>query len=136
MRHLLICCFRWSDFYDGESELSHYEVCLGKESGECDENDYKVVGLNTTYTFENLTLHHKDVYQVTVRVINTAGLSTQETSNPALIDLTPPRLSEYKGGNSSNSKGICNASLELCNENTASGKLLHSLLKNLSYEKI
>ena len=85
--------------------------------------------MNATHTFNNLTFGHKDEYYVTVRVTNTVALSTEQTSNGVMIDLTAPEPIEHRHGNSSNSNGICNAALETCNEETSSGNSSHSHLK-------
>ena len=81
---------RWGSFYDPESEVSHYEICLGNAQEECNEIDYVPVGLNTTYTFNALELRHNEEYYVTVKVTNIVGISTKILSNGVKIDLTPP----------------------------------------------
>ena len=94
--------FRWGNFYDHESELSHCEVCLGKSQGECDEIDYILIGLNSTYEFNDLKLGHKDVYYVTIKISNVVGLSSQMASIGVEIDLTPPEPVKHMSGSSSN----------------------------------
>ena len=94
--------YRWGNFYDSESDLSHYEICLGKSQGECDETEYLLVGLNTTHTFNELKLRHREEYYATVKNSNRAGLSTTVTSNGVKIDLTPPELVKHMRGSSSN----------------------------------
>ena len=81
------------------------------------------MGLNTTYTFNNLTLRHKGEYYVTVNVSNMVGLSTGVTSNGIKIDFTPPEPVEHMTGGSSNSDGVCNALFDSCNGET--GNLPH-----------
>jgi hypothetical protein len=105
--------------YDSESEISNYEICLGRSQGECDEIDYLLVGLNTTYTFDNLALRHKENYYVTVKVNNMAGLSTRVTSNGIKIDITPPEPVKNMRGSSSNIDGVCNTLFDSCNEETS-----------------
>ena len=97
-----ILFFRWGNFYDPESELSHYEICLGKSQGECDEIDYIFVGLNTTYEFNDLKLYHKEEYYVTIKINNMVGLSTQMTSSGVQIDRTPPKPVKHISESSSN----------------------------------
>ena len=101
--------------------MSHYEICLGKSQGECDEVDYVQVGVNTTYTFNNLKLQHKEEYYVTVKVSNIVGLSTQVTSNSLKIDLSPPAPVNHMKGSSSDSNSACNALFESCNEESSLG---------------
>ena len=93
---------RWGGSYDPDSELSYYEICLGKSQGECDEIDYVFVGLNTTYEFYDLKLRHEEEYHVTVKIGNIVGLSSQMTSSGAKIDLTPPKPVKHMSGSSSN----------------------------------
>lgn len=94
--------FRWGNCYDPESELSYYEICLGKSKGECDEIDYLFVGLNTAHKFNDLKLRHKEEYYVTIKIINIVGLLTQMTSNGVKIDRTPPKPVKHMSGTSSN----------------------------------
>ncbi len=115
--------FSWGNFYDPESELSHYEICLGKSQGECDEIGNIPLELNTTYALNNLTLRHKEEYYVTVTVSNIAGLSTSVTSNGIKIDRTPPEPIRHMTGTSSTSGSVCNVLFDSCNEET--GDLPH-----------
>lgn len=101
---ILIYLFRWGNFYDPESEVSHYEVCLGNAHEECNEIDYVLVGLNTTYTFNALKLRHNEENYVTVKVSNAVGLTTKVISNGLKIDLTPP--GPIMGGRSCNSDSV------------------------------
>ena len=108
----------WGNFYDPESELSGYEICLGKSQGECDEIGNLPVGLNTTYSFHNLSLRHKEEYYVSVKASNMVGLSTKVTSNGIKVDLTPPKPVWHKTGSSD---GVCNGVFGSCDEQTSAG---------------
>lgn len=108
--------FSWGSFYDPESKLTHYEICLGTAQGECDEINYLSVGLNTTYTFDDLKLHHKEEYYVTIKAINVVGLSTKSTSNGIKIDLTPPEPVKHISGSFSDFDEICYSPFDSCNE--------------------
>jgi hypothetical protein len=115
--------FRWESFTDVESDISQFEVCLGTAQAECDEVDYKSVGLDTVYDFNELKLRHDETYYVTVKATNNAGLSTQATSDEIKIDVTPPRPVKMMSGSSLDLEEVCSpASAGSCNT-TTSGKL-------------
>lgn len=79
------------------------------------------MGLNTSYTFSDLKLRHKEEYYVTVKVSNMVGLSTQVTSNAVRIDLTPPQVVEHMSGTSFNLNSVCNPLFDSCNEKPSTG---------------
>ena len=117
--------FSWENFYDPESELLNYKICLGESRGKCDEIDNVLVGLNTTYTFQNLALRHGKEYYVSVTANNRVGLSTKVTSNVIKVDLTPPAPVEHMTGNLD---GVCNQEFaDSCNQKTPSGDSPHSI---------
>jgi hypothetical protein len=116
------CIFSWGNFYDPESKLSHYEICLGKSQGECDEIDNVLVELGTTYTFSNLALRHNEEYYVSVTASNMAGLSSKVTSTGIKVDLTPPQPVKHMTGSLDN---ICNRNFDSCEEETLPGYLPH-----------
>ena len=115
--------FSWGSFYDPESELSGYKICLGKSQGECDEIDNVPVGLNTTYSFHNLSLRHEEKYFVSVTASNMVGLSTKITSNSIKVDLTPPKPAGHMSGSSN---GVCNGVFGSCDEQTLPGNCFFS----------
>ena len=117
-----LCIFSWGNFYDPESKLSGYQICLGKSQGECDEITNVLVGLSTTYTFRNLALRHKEEYYVSVTASNMVGLSTKVTSNGIKVDLTPPEPVKHMTGSLDR---LCNGGFDNCDEETLSGDWLH-----------
>ena len=107
---------------DPESDISQYEICLGTTQGECDEIDFRSVGLNTTHNFTELKLRHQETYYVTVRATNNAGLSTQVTSDEIKIDVTPPQPVKGMSGISLDLEKICSAASGGSCNTTISGK--------------
>ena len=108
---------------DPESDISQYEICLGTTQGECDEIDFRSVGLDTTHNFTELKLRHQETYYVTVRATNNAGLSTQATSDEIKIDVTPPQPVKGMSGISSNLDEICSGVSGVSCNTTTTGKL-------------
>ena len=92
---------------DAESDISQYDVCLGTRQEECDEIDFRSVGLNTNYSFTGHKLRHQETYYVTVKATNNAGMSTLASSNEIKIDVTPPLPVKQMGGISSDLEEIC-----------------------------
>ena len=107
---------------DPESDISQYEICLGTTQGECDEIDFRSVGLNTTHNFTELKLRHQETYYVTVRATNNAGLSTQVTSDEIKIDVTPPQPVKEMSGISLDLEEICSVASGGSCKTTISGK--------------
>ena len=103
----LLC--RWEDFLDLESEISGYEICLGTTQGDCEIKEFENIGMNTTHTFSDVTLVHKQTYYVTVKAVNNAGLWTLGTSDEIYVDLTPPYLVSRGNGVSSDVDDLCNS---------------------------
>lgn len=84
----------WYGFWDKESSISKYYICLGNQSGSCDVIDWKDVGLQTFYRFDNVNLVHASKYYVTVIAENHAGLkSIASSSGEIFIDKTGRFLS-------------------------------------------
>jgi hypothetical protein len=111
---------------DPESNISQYEICLGTSQGECDEIDFRSVGLNTTHNFTELKLRHQETYYVTVRATNNAGLSTQVTSDEIKIDITPPQPVKEMSGISSDLEEICSETPGGSCNTTISGKTMYN----------
>lgn len=107
---------------DSETDISGYEVCLGTTQGDCDEIDFRSVGLDAAHNFTGLQLRHQESYYVTVKATNNAGMSTQMSSDEIKIDVTPPQPVEKISGVSLDLDAICNpASGGSCNK-TVPGK--------------
>ena len=113
--------FRWENFIDAESDISKYEVCLGTTKEECDEIDFRFVGLKMNYTFTRLKLRHQETYYVTVKGTNNVGMSTLVSSNQINIDLTPPHPVKQLSGVSFDLEEICRNAIseDSCNKNSS-----------------
>ena len=120
---LFLLLLRWENFYDPESDIAGYEICLGSIQGECDEIDFRSVGHSTTHTLTGLGLRHQEMYYVTVKAKNKAGLATQVTSSEIKIDVTLPKVVKGMSGSSSDLDDVC-ARIALGNQTckTTTGK--------------
>lgn len=76
---------------DPESGIFSYEYCIGTEPGLANVAPWLNVGSATQHTRTGLALADKQVYYITVRAINGAGLAGPEVSSDGIIaDATPP----------------------------------------------
>ncbi|KAL9987460.1 hypothetical protein ACROYT_G001773 [Oculina patagonica] len=82
----------WTPFTDVESGILNYEVCLSSHLQNCTVTAFIDVGLNTSYTIDDLHLTHGKTYYTIVRGTNGIGVSSETNSNGFLIDLTLPTL--------------------------------------------
>lgn len=80
----------WKGFYDAESGISRYEVCVGTMEGVCDVSAYRSVGLSTATVVRNLNLTQNATYFTTVQVTNGAGQTSFSSASGTTIDQTPP----------------------------------------------
>ena len=79
----------WSGFWDKETAIMKYHVCLGNHSSSCEAADWEDVGRSTEYTFKNIDLQSDGTYYVSVVAENQAGLkSAVESSQGIYIDKT------------------------------------------------
>jgi len=75
----------WDGFWDKETLISKYYICLGNQSGSCDVVDWKDVGLQTSYRFENVDLVHGSTYYVSLVAENQAALKSIVTSSQGIV---------------------------------------------------
>jgi hypothetical protein len=73
-------------------ELSHYEVSIGYTTGSTEILDSLNIGLNTTYTVENLDLKYSDVYYLSIKAIDKAGNESGVLSSSSFQVFTPKTL--------------------------------------------
>ncbi|XP_031557393.1 uncharacterized protein LOC116294015 [Actinia tenebrosa] len=86
---------RWHGFWDKESSVSKYFVCLEEGlSGICDHiTNFTDVGNLTDYSFKGIDLKHNTRYYVFVIAENGAGLQSNAVSSVGvLMDATAPLL--------------------------------------------
>jgi hypothetical protein len=76
-------------FWDRESLISKYYICLSKLSGSCNFVNFTDIGNLTEYTFKGISLQHNTKYYVSVIAENEAGLrSSIASSDGVLMDAT------------------------------------------------
>ena len=79
----------WEGFWDKESGVSKYLVCIGTQPGECDVRNFTEVMNSTRFSFEDSTLLHEETYFVSVVAENRAGLrSAVKSSDGVVVDKT------------------------------------------------
>jgi len=80
---------RWNGFWDKETSILKYYVCLGKRSGSCEVVNLTDIGQRTAYRFKSIELQHAATYYVSVVAENEAGLKSIITSSDGIfIDKT------------------------------------------------
>ena len=80
----------WDVFFDAESGIAKYSVCLGSSKGKCNIREKTGRTNSTERHFASLHLKHRDSYYCSVWGTNRAGLSAFSTSDGVLVDLTAP----------------------------------------------
>lgn len=87
---------RWHGFFDLESGVSGYSVCVGTEPMLCDATELVSVWNTSSYTWYDLSLVHDEEYFVSIKSTNNAGVSTNFTaSQPIAVDRTGTRCYRY-----------------------------------------
>ena len=80
---------QWNGFWDKESGIQTFYVCVGTQEGECNMRNFTEVRNSTTYTFQDLQLVQGETYFVSVKAENGAGLTSDtETSGGIVVDKT------------------------------------------------
>lgn len=90
---------KWYGFKDNESALDHYEwaVCQATTKGIC-FGPYVNVGSNTTSNIDVQGIEFGVSYVVVIHAFNKAGLFSEATSNPFIVDnLSPSAGTVYDG---------------------------------------
>ena len=79
----------WDGFWDKESGVSKYFVCIGTQPGECDVKNFTEVMNSTRFSFEDSALLHEKTYFVSVVAENRAGIrSVVISSDGVIVDKT------------------------------------------------
>ena len=79
----------WYGFWDKETGISKYFVCIGTQPGECDVRNFTEVLNSTRFSFEDSALLHEETYFVSVVAENRAGLrSVVKSSDGVIVDKT------------------------------------------------
>jgi hypothetical protein len=88
----------WSTFADTESGIAGYEWAIGTTSGGTNVQAFTSVGLATSATNSALVLTNGQIYYVTVRATNNAGLTLNRTSDGVTVDTSGPTAGTVRDG--------------------------------------
>ena len=119
---------RWQNFFDPESDIAQYEICLGTTQETCNEIDFQYVGRKTNHTLTKLRLRHHETYFVTIKATNKAGMSTLVSSDEIKIDLTAPLLIKQIVEHSADINNNCSNGVGKCNTTQGTNMRRLSLL--------
>jgi len=87
---------KWNGFWDKESGIQAYYVCVGTLPGKCNSKNITNVMDSTTYTFQDLQLVQSKTYFVSVVAENRAGLTGDvKTSDGIVVDRTGMHTNYY-----------------------------------------
>ena len=79
----------WSGFFDKESRVEKYYLCVGTQPAECNIMNFTDLGNASSYTLRNLQLLEGETYFVSMRAKNRAGLvSDVKSSSGVIVDKT------------------------------------------------
>lgn len=79
----------WSGFLDKESGVKKYHLCVGTQPGECNVMNFTDVGNSTSYTLQDLPLVQGEMYFVSIKAENRAGLTSDvKSSSGVAVDKT------------------------------------------------
>ena len=83
---------RWIGFYDIQSDIKSYNVCLSSEQRQCNVLPEMIVYRGAEVLLSNLSLHANTTYSARLEACNNVGLCTTVTSNDFRVDVTPPTV--------------------------------------------
>ncbi|KAL4219902.1 hypothetical protein ACF0H5_020314 [Mactra antiquata] len=83
---------QWVGFSDPQSNIDHYETCIGTLPQQCNIKPFTTCMLQSHMVMTNLQLEESKGYYVTVKATNRAGMNITSTSDEFKIDDTPPVL--------------------------------------------
>lgn len=83
----------WSGFLDKESGVKKYHLCVGTQPGECNVMNFTDVGNSTSYSSRHLQLVQGEMYFVSIKAENRAGLNSDvKSSSGVTADKTGTKL--------------------------------------------
>lgn len=86
----------WNGFWDRESGIRIFYVCVGTKPGRCNSKNITDVRNTTSYTFQDLPLVQGEMYFVSVAAVNGAGLTSDvRTSDGIVIDKTGTNTNNF-----------------------------------------
>ena len=90
---------KWGQAQDPNSNINHYEVCLGRYPGDNSIINWTNVDLNNYFTFNPPNLTFDSIYYISVKTINNAGLDTI-TSSDGFVFINPfPIIIDFSASN-------------------------------------
>ena len=79
----------WDGFFDKESGVRTYHLCIGTQPGECNVLNFTDVGNSSSYSYQDLQLVQGETYFISVKAKNRAGLvSNVMSSTGVAVDKT------------------------------------------------
>ena len=85
----------WDGFFDKESGVRTYHLCIGTQPGECNVLNFADVGNSSSYSYQDLQLVQEEVYFVSIKAKNRAGLvSVVMSSTGVAVDKTGTFLND------------------------------------------
>lgn len=79
----------WRGFWDPESIVDHYLLCVGNKPESCDFMNYTTTGNQTSFQSSKLPLEHSQTYFVSLIAVNKAGLQSSVISSDGVtVDKT------------------------------------------------
>ena len=76
---------QWDGFWDKESSVRKYFICVGTQPGHCDVMNFTDIGNSIIYTSQNLVLVQEEMYFVSLKAENQAGLMSEEKSSDGVF---------------------------------------------------
>ena len=79
----------WDGFFDKESGVRTYHLCIGTQPGECNVLNFTDVGNSSSYSYQDLQLVQGETYFISVKAKNRAGLVSDVMSSTGVaVDKT------------------------------------------------
>lgn len=79
----------WNGFLDKESGVRTYHLCIGTQPGGCNVLNFTDVGNSSSYSYHDLQLVQGEMYFVSIKAKNRAGLvSDVKSSTGVAVDTT------------------------------------------------
>ena len=79
----------WDGFFDKESGVRTYHLCIGTQPGECNVLNFTDVGNSSSYSYQDLQLVQGKTYFISVKAKNRAGLVSDVMSSTGVaVDKT------------------------------------------------
>ena len=80
---------QWNGFWDKESGVRNYYICVGTQPGECNIKNFTDARNSTSYSFQDLPLVQGERCFVSIKAENKAGLTSDvKTSDAVVVDKT------------------------------------------------